>query len=134
QRLPSLFALLRVLSDRRPLPARFLLLGSASLDLVRGASESLAGRISSIEMGGFSMAEVRPRRLQDLWIRGAFPEAFLAKKEELSHRWRVHFIQTFLERDLPQLGIRIPSPTLRRFWTMLAHLHGHNWNAAELAR
>lgn len=134
QRQPALFELLRVLADRRPLPARFLLLGSASLEMVRGVSESLAGRVAYVEMGGFSLPEVGTRHAEKLWIRGAFPPAFLAPNPAESHRWRMHFIQSFLERDLPQLGIRIPAAALRRFWTMLAHLHGCVWNAAELAR
>lgn len=134
QRQPALFELLRVLSDRRPLPARFLLLGSASLEMARGVSESLAGRAAYVEMGGFSIEEVGGGKADKLWIRGAFPNAFLAPSDEESHRWRMHFVQSFLERDLPQLGIRIPSAALRRFWTMLAHLHGQVWNASELAR
>lgn len=134
QRQPKLFELIRVLSDRRPLPARFLLLGSASMEMVRGISESLAGRAAYVEMGGFSLEEVGSGKIEKRWARGAFPRAFLAKSDEESHRWRMHFIQSFLERDLPQLGIRIPSAALRRFWTMLAHLHGHVWNAADLSR
>jgi predicted AAA+ superfamily ATPase len=134
QRLPSLFSLLRVLADRRPLPARFLLLGSASMELIRGASESLAGRLAYIEMGGLSLPEIGSKRLNQLWRRGTFPDSFLSRTDALSFRWRMNFIQSFLERDLPLLGIRIPSPALRRFWTMLAHLHGQHWNASELAR
>jgi hypothetical protein len=134
QRQPELFALLRVLADRRPLPAHFLILGSASPQLVKGVSESLAGRVAFIDMGGFSCREVGSSRLKDLWIRGGFPNTFLAADEEASVEWRENFIRTFLERDIPQLGIRIPATTLRRFWTMLAHLHGQVWNAAELAR
>lgn len=134
QRQPKLFELLRALSDRRPLPARFLLLGSASMEMVRGISESLAGRAAYVEMGGLSLEEVGKGKADKLWVRGAFPNAFLSPSDEESHRWRMHFIQSFLERDLPQLGIRIPSAALRRFWTMLAHLHGQVWNAADLAR
>ncbi len=134
QRLPGLFRVLRVLADRRPLPARFLLLGSAAPELLRGASESLAGRLAYVEMGGFSGAEAGAGRLERLWVRGGFPPAFLASTDEQGHRWRLHFIQSFLERDVPQWGIRIPSSALRRFWTMLAHLHGQIWNASELAR
>lgn len=134
QRQPQLFELLRVLADRRPLPARFLILGSASPDLVRGVSESLAGRVAYVDMAGFSLPEAGNDKSGDLWIRGGFPPAFLARDEEQSYRWRLNFIQSFLERDIPQLGLRIPSPALRRFWTMLTHLHGHNWNAADLAR
>jgi predicted AAA+ superfamily ATPase len=134
QRQPQLFELLRVLADRRPLPARFLVLGSASPDLVHGMSESLAGRVAYVDMGGFSLSEVGTKTVNDLWIRGGFPNAFLARDEERSYQWRINFIQSFLERDIPQLGIRIPSAALRRFWTMLAHVHGQNWNAADLAR
>jgi uncharacterized protein len=134
QRQPHLFELLRVLCDRRPLPARFLILGSASPDLVKGASESLAGRVAYCEMAGFTLDELDSTRHSTLWIRGGFPRSFLASTDAASLGWRKNFIQSFLERDLPQLGIRIPAPTLRRFWTMLAHYHGQVWNAAELAR
>ena len=134
QRQPRLLELLRVLADRRPLPARFLILGSASLDLVRGVSESLAGRVAYVQMGGFSLDEVTDRRRGELWVRGGFPGAFLPRDTERSFRWRVNFTQSILERDLPQLGIRIPAAALRRFWTMLAHCHGGIWNAADLAR
>lgn len=134
QRQPDLFSLLRVLADRRPLPAHFLILGSASPDLVQGVSESLAGRVAFIDMGGFTFREVGASRMTDLWIRGGFPNSFLSADEVVSVEWRENFIRTFLERDIPQLGIRIPAVTMRRFWTMLAHLHGQLWNAAELAR
>lgn len=134
QRLPSLLPLLRVLADRRPLPARFLLLGSASPELVRGASESLAGRAAHVEMGGFTLDEVGEDGAGRLWLRGGFPRSFQAPSEERSLRWRLDFMQALLERDLPNLGIRIPAPALRRFWTMLAHFHGRHWNASELAR
>jgi hypothetical protein len=134
QRQPDLFSLLRVLADRRPLPAHFLILGSASPDLVQGVSESLAGRVAFIDMGGFTFREVGVSRMTDLWIRGGFPDSFLSPDEVVSVEWRENFIRTFLERDIPQLGIRIPAVTMRRFWTMLAHLHGQLWNAAELAR
>lgn len=134
QRQPRLFELVRVLADRRPLPARFLILGSASPDLVRGVSESLAGRVAYVDMTGFSLPEVGADRVVELWLRGGFPSAFLARDEEQSYQWRLNFIQSFLERDIPQLGLRIPSTALRRFWTMLAHVHGHHWNASDLAR
>ncbi len=134
QRQPELLELLRVLADRRPLPARFLVLGSASPLLVKGVSESLAGRVGYVQMSGFSLEEVGADQQDALWIRGGFPPSFLAADERLSHGWRANFIQSFLERDLPQLGIRIPAPALRRFWTMLAHFHGQVWNAADLAR
>ncbi len=134
QRMPQLFELLRVLSDRRPLPARFLILGSAAPELVKGVSESLAGRVAFVPMSGFNLGEVGAEQWQKLWVRGRFPDSFLASDEERSMAWRQNFMQTFLERDIPQLGIRVPAATLRRFWTMLAHWHGQTWNAAELAR
>jgi predicted AAA+ superfamily ATPase len=123
QRRPDLFPLLRVLADRRPLPARFLLLGSASPWLVRGVSESLAGRVAFVDMGGFSLDEVGVRQWRRLWFRGAFPEAFRARSAKASTAWRESFVRTFLERDLPQLGVQVPAAVLRRFWTMLAHYH-----------
>ena len=134
QRQPTLFNLLRVLSDIRPLPVRFLLLGSAAPSMIKTISESLAGRISYIEMGGFSLIEAGASKWNRLWSRGGFPDSFLAASDEKSHRWRMNFIQSFLERDIPQLGIRVPATALRRFWTMLAHFHGQIWNAADLAR
>lgn len=134
QRAPDLFTLLRVLADRKPAPTRFLLLGSASPDLVKSASESLAGRVHYVDMGGFLLPEVGVAGQNALWIRGGFPEAYLAKSETASHEWRSNFIRSFLERDIPQLGIHIPASALRRFWTMLAHYHGQIWNAAELGR
>ncbi len=134
QRQPSLFPLLRVLADRDPLPSRFLILGSASPDLVRGVSESLAGRVNYVEMGGFKIDEVGSENQGPLWVRGEFPRAYLAGDDRSSYDWRVNFVQTFLERDVPQLGIRIPAHTLRRFWTMVAHYHGQVWNAADFAR
>lgn len=134
QRQPRLFELIRVLADRKPLPARFLILGSASPTLVKGASETLAGRVAHCEMAGFDVLEIPVRRHTALWIRGGFPRSFLARSERESNAWRAHFLQTFLERDVPQLGIRIAAHTLRRAWTMLAHYHGQLWNAAELAR
>jgi hypothetical protein len=132
QRLPSLFSLLRVLADRRPLQARFLILGSASLELARHASESLAGRIGFVDMDGFVITETGPNTMKRLWLRGGFPRAFLARSDAESLAWREDFIRTFLERDLPQLGISIPALTLRRFWSMLAHFHGNVWNASEI--
>jgi uncharacterized protein len=134
QRRPDLFPLLRVLADRRPLQARFLILGSASPDLVREASESLAGRLETISVSGFSLAEVGQERLNQHWLRGGFPLSYLAGNDADSQVWRKNFIQTFLERDLPQWGIQIPAATLMRFWTMLAHYHGQIWNAAEASR
>ena len=134
QRMPDLFPVLRVLADRPRTPARFLLLGSASPEIVRGVSETLAGRISFVEMTGFTLGELGNRNLEKLWLRGGFPKAFLARSERDSLTWREDFIRTFLERDLPQLGVTTSSITLRRFWHMVAHYHGQIWNAAELAR
>lgn len=134
QRLPELFPLLRVLSDRPEHPATFLVLGSASPELLRQSSESLAGRIAYHELGGFTLDETGAGTAGRLWLRGGFPRSFLASSDLESVEWRGQFIRTFLERDLPQLGISIPAPVLRRFWTMLAHWHGQVWNAAEFAR
>jgi hypothetical protein len=134
QRRPDLFELLRVLVDRPQNSARFLLLGSASPHLVKGVSESLAGRIGFIDLSGFDLREVGTEQLTPLWVRGGFPRSFLAVDEAASMAWREDFIRTFLERDIPQLGITIPAETLRRFWTMIAHYHGQVWNAAQFAR
>lgn len=134
QRLPDLFPMLRVLADRRSTPAQFLILGSASGDLLRQSSESLAGRAEHLAIGGFSLNEVGAERSSALWRRGSFPLAYLARSEKDSLAWRKQFIQTLLERDLPQWGVRVPSIALQRFWTMLAHYHGQTWNAAEPAR
>lgn len=131
---PDLFPVLRVLADRRPLPARFLLLGSASPDLVRGISESLAGRVALLPMAGFGLEEAGPRALRRLWWRGGFPRSFLARSDEESRLWREDFVQTFLERDLGRFGVQVPAPTLRRFWSMVAHYHGQIWNASEIGR
>ncbi len=134
QRRPDLFPVLRVLADRRPARARFLILGSASPNLLRQSSETLAGRIETIVLTGFGLEELGAGALRRLWRRGGFPPAWLARSEAASFVWRQQFVQTFLERDLPQLGITIPAATLLRFWTMLAHYHGGIWNAAEAAR
>lgn len=134
QRRPNLFPILRSLLDRPGPPARFLILGSASRDLIRQTSETLAGRIVFHELDGFCTEEVGMDRADTLWVRGGFPRSFLAPTEAASVDWRRAFIQTFLERDIPQLGIRIPGVTLHRFWRMLAHYHGQVWNGAELAR
>jgi predicted AAA+ superfamily ATPase len=134
QRRPDLFPVLRVLADRRPLPARFLILGSAGLDLLRQSSETLAGRIETVILSGLGLQEAGVNVWQRHWRRGGFPPAYLARTEEASFRWRRELVATYLERDLPQLGIRVPAPTLLRFWTMLAHYHGGIWNAAEAAR
>jgi hypothetical protein len=134
QRRPDLFPVLRVLADRPAAPARFLLLGSASPDLVQRSSESLAGRIAYHELRGFGLDEVGVDQAERLWLRGGFPRAFLAESDAASAEWRRDFVRTFLERDLAQLGVRVPAETLRRFWTMVAHYHGQVWSGAELAR
>ena len=134
QRRPDLFQVLRVLADRKPVPARFLILGSASPELLRQSSESLAGRVETITLPGFNLAEVGAGALNRHWLRGGFPRSFLARTQDDSLRWRREFVQTFLERDLPQLGVAIPAQALRRFWAMVAHYHGNIWNAAEPAR
>lgn len=134
QRRPDLFPVLRVLCDRTPLPARFLILGSASPEMLRQSSESLAGRLEIVRMAGFSLAEVGIEMQMRHWLRGGFPLAFLAASDADSLAWRRNFIQTFLERDLPQLGVSIPATSMFRFWNMLAHYHGQVWNAAEIAR
>lgn len=134
QTLPELFQVLRVLVDQPENKARFLVLGSASPALVKKASETLAGRVEFVELSGFSLSETGADTWRQLWVRGGFPRSFLAESEEDSLAWREGFIRTFLERDIPQLGISIPAAAMRRFWTMLAHYHGQTWNAAELAR
>jgi predicted AAA+ superfamily ATPase len=134
QRAPDLFPLLRVLADRRPLPARFLVLGSASGALLRQSSESLAGRVEHLRMGGFTLDEVEPVTAETLWRRGGFPDALLAPDEEGSVHWRRNFIDTLVERDLPQWGVRVSATAMRRFWTMVAHYHGQTWNSADPAR
>jgi len=134
QRLPDLLPVLRVLADRRPTPARFLILGSASGDLLRQSSESLAGRAEHIAIGGFTLTEVGVEPMAKLWRRGGFPLAYLAHSENDSVGWRKQFIQTLLERDFPQWGVKVPAIALQRFWTMVAHYHGQTWNAAEPAR
>lgn len=134
QRRPELFPILRVLADRDPLPARFLILGSASPALLRQSSESLAGRLETVSIGGLTLADVGLEAQERHWLRGGLPLSFLAGSETDSLAWRKNFIQTFLERDIPQLRIGTPAPTLLRFWTMLAHYHGQVWSAAEPAR
>jgi predicted AAA+ superfamily ATPase len=134
QRRPDLFPILRVLADRKPLPARILILGSATPELLRQSSESLAGRMETITLSGFSLSEIGTQALNRHWLRGGFPRSFLARTQMDSLRWRSEFIQTFLERDLPQLGVAVSAQTLRRFWAMVAHYHGNIWNAAEPAR
>ena len=134
QRMPDLFPVLRVLADRLPLPARFLILGSASPNLLSQASESLAGRIETISMSGFGLPELGISAHESHWLRGGFPPSYLASSEQDSLAWRKNFIQTFLEQDLRQWGIMAPSLTLLRFWTMLAHYNGQLWNVSEPAR
>jgi predicted AAA+ superfamily ATPase len=131
---PNLFGVLRVLLDRRPLRARFLILGSASPDLLRQSSETLAGRIAVVEMSGFTLDEIGKPHLDRLWLRGGFPRSFLARSERASTAWREDFIRTFLERDLARLGVQVPSGTMRRFWTMTAHYSGGIWNSSEIGR
>ena len=133
QREPQLFPILRVLADRKPLQAKFLILGSASPDLIKHSSESLAGRLARVEIGGFSLGEVGIKHKDRLWARGSFPGSYLAASENESLAWRKDYIQSFVERDLPGHGMNLPSSTLLRFWTMLAHSHGQIFNAAELA-
>jgi len=133
QRRPDLFPILRVLLDRNPLPAKFLILGSASPGLLRQSSESLAGRLEMIELDGFGLSEVGKMQASRLWLRGGFPLSFLANNDADSFAWRKSFIQAFLERDLRQQGIDIPAVGMHRFWAMLAHSHGQIWNAAPFA-
>ena len=134
QRRPELFPILRVLADRRNTPARFLVLGSASGDLLRQSSESLAGRVERLTLGGFHLSELDDAAAAVLWLRGGLPRSCLAANDADSAAWRRNFIQTLLERDLPQWGVRAPTTALHRFWTMLAHYHGQIWNAAAPAR
>ncbi len=133
QRRPDIFPILRVLLDRQPLPAKFLILGSASQDMLRQSSESLAGRLEIIEIDGFGLEEVGIKNLSQLWLRGGLPLSFLAKDDNASLFWRKSYIKLFLERDLAQQGINIPAIALHRFWTMLAHSHGQIWNSAPFA-
>ena len=134
QRRPELFPVLRVLADRKGTPARFLILGSASGTLMRQTSESLAGRMERIVIGGFSLSELGSDAEQQLWLRGGLPLSYLAGTDVSSIAWRKNFIQTLLERDFPQWGVRVAATALQRFWTMVAHYHGQVWNAAEPAR
>ena len=134
QAMPELFRVLRVLVDRPGNTARFLILGSASPDVVKNVSETLAGRIEFVELSGFALQETGIDSSNVLWLRGGFPRSFLARKDGDSLAWREGFIHTFLARDIPQLGISIPPAAMRRFWTMLAHYHGQTWNASELGR
>ncbi|MEI6396358.1 MAG: ATP-binding protein [Verrucomicrobiota bacterium] len=134
QTMPQILPVLRVLSDRPATPARFLVLGSASPDLIRGASESLAGRVAFVQLGGFDVTETGAESVGRLWERGGFPRSFLAGNDAVSYAWRQDFIETFLSRDAARFGISLPPEGLRRFWTMLAHLHGGSLNTAELGR
>jgi len=134
QRKPELFALLRVLADRQPVKTRFLLTGSAAPDLVRGVSESLAGRMALVDVSGFNLEEVGESQWRTLWWRGGYPRAYLAETDVTSRQWRDEFVRTFLERDMPQLGITISAIAMRRFWTMLTHYHAQVWKGSELAR
>lgn len=134
QRQPQLFEGLRVLLDGPACPARFLLLGSAAPTLIKGVSETLAGRVGLVDLSGFDLNEVTESHWRTLWQRGGFPRSYLAPDDAASALWRENFIRTFLERDIPQLGVTIPAESLRRFWTMIAHYHGQVWNAAEFAR
>jgi uncharacterized protein len=133
QRHPDLFPLIRYLVDHND-RQKYLILGSASRDLIRQSSETLAGRIAYYHLGGFKLGDIHVADLKKLWFRGGFPDAFLAKNEHVSALWRGNYISTFLERDIPQLGISIPPRTLRRFWTMLSHYHGQILNYSELGR
>lgn len=134
QRQPEVFPILRVLADRPASRARFLVLGSASPELLRQSSESLAGRVAFHELGGFSPDEVGLHRRSALWLRGGLPRSFLARSDSASLEWRREFIRTFLERDVPQFGVTIPSATIGRFWSMIAHVHGQVWNSSDFAR
>lgn len=134
QRQPDLFPVLRVLADREDQPARFLILGSASPQLMKGASESLAGRVNFIHMGGLNCDEVGTAERDRLWLRGGFPESYLAPSDEVSGKWRRSFIQTFLRQDIPSFGINVPPERLRRFWIMAAHYHGQTWNSSAIAK
>jgi uncharacterized protein len=134
QHAPGLFPLLRVLMDRDVNPAKFLLLGSASMALLRQAGESLTGRVAVVEVSGFDLEEVGVERTRALWFRGGAPLSFLASNDEQSFEWRRRFIEIFLARDLPALGVNVPAPAMQRFWMMLTHYHGQTWNAADPAR
>lgn len=130
---PQLFPALRVIVDKPDNKCKFLILGSASPQITQSASESLAGRVEFVDLAGFHLDELPDNPIEPLWLRGGFPRSFLAKTNEDSTAWREGFIRTFLQRDIPQLGIPIPAPAMRRFWTMLAHFHGQTWNAAKIA-
>lgn len=135
---PDLFGVLRALVDAQRRPGRFLILGSAAPSMIQQSSETLAGRIEYLELAPLTLAEVSqqlpdPGREADLWCRGGFPDSYLARSDAQSMRWREAFVRSYLERDIPQLGIRVSAATLRRFWLMLAHYHGQLWNASTIA-
>jgi len=134
QRRPELFPVLRVLADRKPVRTRFLVLGSAAPDLLRQSSESLAGRNAYYELPGLAVREVSFEHADRLWVRGGFPKSFLSRSDRESMEWRQSFIRTFLERDLPALGVNVAADTMRRFWSMIAHHHAQLWNASEIGR
>lgn len=134
QRRPDLFPLLRVLADRRPLKARFLILGSASPELLRQSSESLAGRLEVIHLEGFRLRDLGAASQHRHWLRGGFPLSYLARSDADSSDWRRQFLRTFVERDIPQLGVSISSAALYRFWNMVAHYSGQIWKGADLSR
>ena len=130
---PDLFPILRVLADRDHRPARFLILGSAAPELIRGASETMAGRVATLELGGFGVMDIEPEEMSRLWVRGGFPRSFLADDDEASFLWRQQFMQSFLFRDLANMGIDVPPFQMRRLWLMLAHYHAQTWNSAGIA-
>ncbi|MBF0478257.1 MAG: ATP-binding protein [Candidatus Omnitrophica bacterium] len=133
QLMPELFKILRVLVDRKDIKSSFLILGSASPQLIKNSSETLAGRVEFVDLAGFDLNEIDSAQWRKLWIRGGFPRAYLARADQDSYAWRDGFIRTFLQRDIPQLGIKIPAAAINRFWIMLAHFHGQVWNASHIA-
>ena len=130
---PDLFAALRIVVDKPENKCRFLILGSASPHIIKNVSETLAGRVEFVDMAGFDLTEINGNKWKQLWTRGGFPRSFLAHDDQDSFAWREGFIRTFLQRDIPQFGINIPAPSMRRFWTMLAHYHGQVWNASRIS-
>lgn len=134
QRMPELFDILRVVVDKPDSETRFLILGSASPEIIKNVSETLAGRVEFVELSGFNYSEIGTENVKQLWLRGGFPRSYLSESDKDSYAWREGFIQTFLERDIPQLGLSIPATAMRRFWMMLASFHGQIWNASEFAR
>ncbi len=133
QLMPELFPVLRVLADRKNSSATFLLLGSASPDILKKSSETLAGRVEFVPIGCFDLGEIG-QKVNELWIKGGFPKSFIAKTLNNSFSWRENFVMTFLERDLGRFGVQVSPQTMRRFWFMLAHSHGHMWNASDISR